>query len=177
MKNKITLDEISVRRELRPGDLGYVAYIHGLIYSKECGYGLHFEGYVLGGLQEFAYQYDPLKDALWVCEHEDKVIGFLVGMHRENSVQLRYFIFQPEYRGIGLGKKMINEFLEFMREKQYNHAYLWTTREQQAAISLYLRFGFTLTEEKSSVAFDKELIEQRYDLLLNQEKELAIKYS
>ena len=60
----------------------------------------------------------------------------------------------------------MQEFLAFMHEKHYPKAYLWTTREQTAAIALYTRFGFRLTEEKNSVAFDKELVEQRYDLLL-----------
>jgi peptidyl-dipeptidase Dcp len=41
-----------------------------------------------------------------------------------------------------------------------------TTNEQQAAISLYTRYGFKLTEEKKSHAFDKELTELRYDLEL-----------
>ncbi|OUJ70376.1 GNAT family N-acetyltransferase [Hymenobacter crusticola] len=161
-----TLPDVRIRRELRPGDLGYIAHLHGQLYARECGYGLHFEGYVLAGLQEFAEQYDPAKDAVWICEHDDKMVGFLLGFHRVDALQLRYFIFQPDYRGLGLGKKLMQEFLAFMHKKQYHRAYLWTTQEQTAAIALYTRFGFQLTEEKNSVAFDKELVEQRYDLLL-----------
>ncbi len=156
-----------IRKELMPGDLGYVAYIHGLIYAQECGYGLSFEGYVLEGLQEFAFQYDPAKDAVWICEHEDKIVGFLIGFHREDSAQLRYFIFLPEYRGLGLGKKLMDEFMNYMKERNYLKAYLWTTREQVAAIGLYKSYGFELTEEKESDSFGKELVEQRYDLLLH----------
>lgn len=160
------LPAIHIRRALLPGDLGYIAHLHGQLYARECGYGLHFEGYVLAGLQEFAEQYDPAKDAVWICEHEGRMVGFLLGFHRADVLQLRYFIFEPAYRGLGLGKKLLQEFVAFMREKHYRQAYLWTTREQAAAIALYTRFGFQLTEEKSSVAFDKELVEQRYDLLL-----------
>jgi ribosomal protein S18 acetylase RimI-like enzyme len=166
MTTSLTLPDVRIRRELRPGDLGYIAHMHGQLYARECGYGLHFEGYVLAGLQEFAEQYDPAKDAVWICEHDDKMVGFLLGFHRADALQLRYFIFQPDYRGLGLGKKLMQEFLAFMHEKRYQKAYLWTTREQTAAIALYTRFGFQLTEEKESVAFDKELVEQRYDLLL-----------
>ena len=64
MMPSITLPDIRIRRELRPGDLGYIAHLHGQLYARECGYGLHFEGYVLAGLQEFAEQYDPAKDAV-----------------------------------------------------------------------------------------------------------------
>jgi peptidyl-dipeptidase Dcp len=162
----ITLDDISVRTGLRPGDLGYVAYLHGDLYAKECGYGLQFESYVLGGLGEFGHAYDPGKDRIWMCEHENRIIGFLLAQHRPNAVQLRYFIFLPEYRGVGLGKKLMNEFIAFMKECGVRHAYLWTTDEQHAAISLYTRFGFRLTEEKPSQSFGKRLVERRYDLHL-----------
>jgi ribosomal protein S18 acetylase RimI-like enzyme len=162
----IGLSDINIRRELLPGDLGYIAYVHGLLYAKELGYGLNFEAYVLGGLQEFARQYDAKKDRIWVCQHGEKIIGFLVGFHRDDIVQFRYFIFLPEYRGLGLGKVLMNEFIGYMKECGCNKAYLWTTNEQQAAISLYTRYGFKLTEEKQSHAFDKALTELRYDLVL-----------
>jgi ribosomal protein S18 acetylase RimI-like enzyme len=166
MNMQISLNDIELRKELLPGDLGYIAYLHGKQYAKELGYGLNFEGYVLGGLQEFARQYAPAKDRVWICEHDQQIIGFLVGVNREQSVQLRYFIFLPEYRGIGLGKKLMDQFIAYMNELGYKKAYLWTTNEQQAAISLYTRYGFRLTEEKVSHAFDKPLIELRYDLVL-----------
>jgi ribosomal protein S18 acetylase RimI-like enzyme len=163
---KIELADISVRNSLRPGDLGYIAHIHGELYAKECGYGLHFEAYVLDGLKDLARDYDPGKDKVWVCEHQNKIIGFLVAQHREKAIQLRYFIFLPEYRGIGLGKKLMGEFVDFMKSTGVTNAYLWTTNEQHAAISLYSKFGFSLTEEQSSHTFDKPLIERRYDLHL-----------
>jgi ribosomal protein S18 acetylase RimI-like enzyme len=164
MTTSIHLDDITCRNELRPGDLGYIAYLHGQIYAKECGYGLGFEGYVLQGLQEFAHQYDPDRDKVWICEHNNIIVGFLLGFHRPDSLQLRYFILLPDYRGIGLGKKLIIEFLAFMKQRQYTRAYLWTTNEQLAAASLYTRHGFRLIEEKISDAFDKQLIERKYEL-------------
>ena len=178
MTTVIHPDDITCRNELRPGDLGYIAYLHGQIYAKECGYGLGFEAYVLQGLQEFAHQYDPGRDKVWICEHDNNIVGFLLGFHRSDSVhstdslhrtdslQLRYFILLPEYRGLGLGKKLMLEFLAFMKQKNYTTAYLWTTNEQHAATSLYTRHGFRLIEEKISAAFDKQLIERKYELEL-----------
>lgn len=169
----IHLDDITCRNELRPGDLGYIAYLHGRIYARECGYGLGFEAYVLQGLQEFAHQYDPDRDKIWICEHDNNIVGFLLAFHRTDSLhrtdrlQLRYFILLPEYRGLGLGKKLMLEFLAFMKQKNYTTAYLWTTNEQHAATSLYTRHGFRLTEEKISAAFDKQLIERKYELELH----------
>jgi hypothetical protein len=77
---------VTIRTRLEPGDLGYIAYMHGSVYAEECGYGLHFEGYVLEGLHEFAAAYDPSRDRVWICEHEKKKVGFLVGVHRGDTL-------------------------------------------------------------------------------------------
>ncbi|MEO3408361.1 GNAT family N-acetyltransferase [Mucilaginibacter sp. CAU 1740] len=165
------LSDIQIRNQLLPGDLGYIAHVHGDLYAKECGYGLDFEAYVLQGLKDFALEYDATKDKVWICEHNHRIIGFLVAQHRgADVVQFRYFIFLPQYRGIGLGKKLMEKFLDFMRQQGYNNAYLWTTEEQHAAIALYTRYGFTLSEQKpSSATFGKPVVEQRYNLTLNQQ--------
>ncbi len=168
MSANLTYKNISIRTELKSGDLGYVIYRHGKLYSEENGYGISFEAYVAGGLSEFYRLYCAERDGVWICEDEDKIIGFLVLMHRSTeTAQFRYFYLEPEYRGLGLGNKLMQLFMDFLKEKGYRSVYLWTTREQTAATALYKRYGFTLTEEKESDAFGKLLIEQRYDLILD----------
>src|SRR5688572_4497064 len=143
------------------------SYRHGKLYGDENNYGVRFEAYVAGGLQEFYENYDPNKDRVWICEHDGRMIGFLLLMHRENNAaQLRYFYLEPEYRGIGLGKKLMQQFISLLKEKGYSSSYLWTTHEQQAAAALYSRHGYVLTEEKESLAFGKPLIEQKFELML-----------
>jgi len=158
------LNYIHIRSEFKPGDIGYIIYLHGQLYSKEYNYAISFENYVASGLSEFYQNYDPERDRVWICEHDSKIVGFILAAHRQNhTVQLRYFILLPEYRGIGLGRKLMLSFIDFMYEKKYKSAYLWTTHEQIAAASLYRKFGFVLTEEKESTTFGKPLKEQRYD--------------
>ena len=166
MSTKPSLDDISIRTELRHGDIGYVIYLHGLLYGREYNFGVQFETYVAKGLCEFYEQYNPKRNRVWVCQHRGKMIGFLLLMDRGDAAQLRYFLIDPEYRGIGLGTKLMNLYMDFMRECGYKTSYLWTTHELHTAIALYRKFGFTLTEEKESTAFGKPLIEQRYDLIL-----------
>lgn len=164
--NKITLDDISIRTVPRPGDLGYVTYLHGALYSLEYNYGLQFESYVAKGLCEFYEKYDPQRSCIWACEHNGRMIGFLLLMDRGDSAQLRYFLIEPEYRGIGLGLKLLNLYMDFLHECGYQSSYLWTTHELYTAAALYKRFGFKLTEEKESTEFGKPLREQRYDLVI-----------
>ena len=166
MKNIVSLADISIRTVLQPGDIGYVVYMHGAIYGGEHNYGIQFETYVAKGLCEFYEKYDPRRSRVWVCEHNNKMIGFLLLMDRKETAQLRYFLIEPDYRGISLGSKLLNMYMDFLRECGYKASYLWTTHELTTAASLYKRFGFQLTEEKESTSFGKPLIEQRYDLVL-----------
>jgi ribosomal protein S18 acetylase RimI-like enzyme len=161
---KPALEDVHIRTELKPGDIGYVIYLHGALYGSEYGFGIRFETYVAAGLLEFYADYDPARDGVWVCEHEGVMMGFMLLMHRgPDSAQLRYFLIRPEYRGIGLGKRLMGLFMDRLTVCRYKSAYLWTTHELSAAKSLYERHGFKLTEEKDSAAFGKPLREQRYD--------------
>lgn len=163
----MSLDEISIRTQLKPGDLGYIVHLHGKLYGSEYGYGIQFESYVAKGLCEFYETYDPQRSRVWVCQYNDKTVGFLLLMDRGESAQLRYFLIEPEYRGIGLGSKLMNLYMDFLRECGYQKSYLWTTHELTTAANLYKRSGFQLTEEIESTSFGKPLREQRYDLFLS----------
>lgn len=167
MNKKITLDDVSIRTNLQPGDIGYIIHLHGRLYKKEYNYGIDFEAYVAEGLAEFYQQYDPQKDRVWICEHGDKIIGFLLLMHRGETAQLRYFILEEGYRGIGLGNKLMSLYMDFLHTHRYKSSYLWTTHELFAAAHLYKKHGFVLTEEKDSTSFGKPLKEQRYDLVIS----------
>ncbi|HWI89993.1 MAG TPA: hypothetical protein VNT20_01910 [Flavisolibacter sp.] len=84
---------VSIRTDLKSGDIGYIVYLHGFLYNKEYNYSIAFETYVAKGLYEFYQQYDPDKDCIWICEQNNSIVGFLLLMHRgNNAAQLRYFI-------------------------------------------------------------------------------------
>ncbi len=164
-KSLLALDDIRIRNNLKPGDLGFVIYRHGKLYAEEYGYSVSFETYVANGMYEFYKSYNPEKNRVWICEHNDKIIGFLLLVDKENGVaQLRYFYIEKNYRGIGLGKKLKKLYMDFFHSCRYNCSYLWTTHELEAAASLYVRHGFKLTEEIESTSFGKLLKEQKYDL-------------
>ena len=164
---KTLLDEIIIRTEPKAGDLGYIIYLHGDLYGREYGFGRQFEIYVAKGVAEFFEHYEPSRDRMWLAEHGGSIIGTLVLMHRaDNTAQLRYFLINPNYRGIGLGKRLMELWMAFAHKAGYERAFLLTADELDAAISLYTRHGFTLTSAHDSTAFGRPLREQRYDAQL-----------
>jgi peptidyl-dipeptidase Dcp len=157
------MDELTIRNDLKPGDLEQVIQLHRIIYGEEYQYGPAFHDYVTKTLDEFQQQYDPDIDRVWICEYKNKMVGFLSLMHRpDRFAQLRYFVMSPAFRGKGLGKYLMDQFMQFLEEADYQGAYLWTSNEQLEAASLYIKYGFKLVEEKDSTAFGKSLKEHRY---------------
>ena len=47
------LNYIQIRNDFKAGDIGYIIYLHGQLYSKEYDYSTSFENYVAAGLSEF----------------------------------------------------------------------------------------------------------------------------
>lgn len=167
MKTLISFKDILIRTELVPGDLGYVIHMHGKLYRKEYNYGLNFESYVAAGIHEFFESMAASRSRGWVCEKNGKIVGFLALMDRGEQAQVRYFILDPSVRGVGLGKKLIELYMDYLRSSGFKGSYLLTTKELPAAAHLYRSHGFKLMEEHPAHhPFGKDVIEQRYELVL-----------
>lgn len=157
---------ITIRHDLRPGDLGLVTQYHGLWYATEFNYDLGFEGYVAKTLSEFAESYAPDKDRLWIAEADGQFIGCIAVVGRPGGVgQLRWFMVDNRFRGQGLGKQLVDLTLDFCRACGYTSVFLLTTADQIAAHALYLRVGFKLAETREPILrWGNRIQEQQYVL-------------
>jgi GNAT superfamily N-acetyltransferase len=155
-----------VIRTRRPGDAGYIVYRHGVLYEREYGLDQVFEKYVLAGL--LAFLENPAGGEIWMAECDNKIAGFIavVGIDPQTA-QLRWFLLEPEFRGQGLGHRLMTTLIDFCRQQNYRHIFLWTFQGLDAARHLYERFGFRLTEEKPNNTWKNQLTEQRWDLYLD----------
>lgn len=153
------------RRHLRPGDAGYITYLHGILYDREYGYDETFEAYVASGIGDFVQKFDIEKDFVLIAEADDRIIGFVATAGiTHTEAQLHWYIVHPDFRGLGLGNKLMTEALAFCRERGYKRVFLWTTSELDAALHIYRKAGFIKTEEKTHKIWGKVLTEERYQL-------------
>lgn len=158
--------EIQLRTEMRPGDIGYVVRLHGLLYQSEYGLDHTFEGYVAAGLGEFAKSFDAGKDRLWLAEKAGGIVGSIAIAGQNKTAQLRWFLVHPQARGAGLGKRLIQAALDFCRTRNFDSVFLWTVSELTTAAHLYRTAGFELTEQKTHEIWGSLRTEERYDLAL-----------
>lgn len=160
-------DGFTLRTVLKPGDLGYITYLHGKIYSEEYGFDTSFEPYVAKPLSEFSLSEDRDRQRIWIIEKNEKIVGCIAIVDSgDNEAQLRWLLLTSETRGMGLGKLLVKEAVEFCREKEYSNVYLWTIDALPAARGIYLKHGFELTEEIHHPMWGIDVTEQRYDLRL-----------
>jgi len=161
----LSLQKWKLRYHIRPGDIGYLTYLHGITYAKEYGYDQTFEAYVAHGLAEFIRSFSPNRDRMWLAETNDELIGSIAVVgHSKVEAQLRWFFVRPEYRGIGIGRKLLNEALHFCKKRKYRAVFLWTTSELSAAQRLYTGAGFRRTKRRTHRIWGKTVTEERYDL-------------
>lgn len=158
---------MNIRTELRPGDIGYIIYLHGTLYAQEYALDQTFEGDVAIRMGEFAKTYDPSKDYAAVAELEGRIAGavFINGLSDERA-QLRWFLVHPDARGRGLGRQLIDGAIAFCRERGFAKVSLWTISELKAAAHLYRQAGFVITREETHEIWGASRTEQEYELIL-----------
>jgi len=159
---------VNIRCDLKPGDLGSVVSIHGMLYAQEYGFDHTFEAYVAAGAAEFAQAFDPREDRLWIAEVAGQTIGSIAVVGRsESEAQLRWFLIHPNWRNLGLGRTLLQEALEFCRECGYKTICLWTVSNLTVATHLYKSVGFRKIEEKEGRVWGQMITEEQYVLHLS----------
>lgn len=150
-----------ILRDPEPGDLGWIVYQHGRLYAKEYGWGWTFEALVAEIVGNFAKSYDPSCERCWVAEREGEVIGSVFIMRQdEETAKLRLLYVDPSARGLGLGRRLVEETMRFARDKGYKRMALWTNDVLVSARRIYEAAGFKLLEEEQHHSFGKDLVGQ-----------------
>jgi ribosomal protein S18 acetylase RimI-like enzyme len=163
-----TPGDIPLRHDLRPGDLGSIVQLHGLLYAREYGFDSTFEGYVAGPLAQFVLSRSD-RDRLWLAEQAGRLVGCIaiVGT-ADREAQLRWYLVDPSVRGKGLGARLLREAVAFCKERGYESVFLWTVAALTAAAHLYRSAGFEKVEEVPGRRWGVEVVEERYVLQLGE---------
>lgn len=146
--------EITIRHELRAGDLGRIVELHGECYDALPGFGITFEAFVARTIAEFVLDAGA-NGRIWLAERDGRVIGCSAIILRDNARgQLRWVLVAPSARGIGLGKELVLDALDWCRSKNCRAVYLETTNGLPESQALYEALGFRVVSNSPEELWD-----------------------
>lgn len=155
-------------RSPHPGDMGWVVQRHGALYSQEYGWDQTFEALVAEIVAHFVRSYEPRLEGCWIAEREGRNVGSIFCVKKSDTeAQLRLLLVEPEARGLGIGRRLVDECVGFARSAGYLKVVLWTNDVLVSARRIYEAAGFRLVEEERHRTFGRDLVGQNWELPLN----------
>ena len=146
--------EVSIRDELRPGDLGRLIALHGECYDLLPGYGLTFEAYVARTVAEYILDAGG-HGRIWIAENNGEVVGCAaIVLRAENQAQLRWVLVAPTARGTGLGRELVGRALDYSRAQGCKEVFLATTDGLPESEALYVSLGFEVESNRLEELWD-----------------------
>ncbi|MEV0312642.1 bifunctional helix-turn-helix transcriptional regulator/GNAT family N-acetyltransferase [Nonomuraea fuscirosea] len=153
-----------VIRPPRPGDLGWVVERHGALYSSEYGWGIEFEQLVARIVGDL----DLTRDTGWIAESGGRRVGCVFYVRQDaTTAKLRMLLVDPAARGLGIGRRLVEECLRHARAEGCKRITLWTRDSLVSARRIYQAAGFSLESQEEGMENGVPVNEQMWSLALH----------
>jgi N-acetylglutamate synthase-like GNAT family acetyltransferase len=144
--------------------MGWVVQSNGSLYAKEYGWDETYEALVAQIVADFVKNYDSKKEVCWIAEKDGENIGCVFLVKESNQVaRLRLLIVDPKARGLGVGKRLVDECTRFARQAGYKKIVLWTNSVLLAARGIYEKAGYKLVKSEKHHSFGHDLIGETWE--------------
>jgi len=154
-------------RQHQPGDMGWIVYRQAILYAEEYGWDGTYEALAAEIVAQFIKNYDPRCERAWVAEKDGERVGAVfVAKASEEIAKLRLLHVEREARGLGIGKRLVDESIRFARHTGYQKLALWTQSILHAARHIYRNAGFQVVHEEKHHSFGKDLTAETWELNL-----------
>lgn len=171
LDGQATPPEPYILRPPLPGDLGWIVQRHGALYAAEYGWDERFEALVAEIVAHFIRHFDARRERCWIAERAGENVGCVMLVRhpeREGVAKLRLLLVEPAARGLGIGRRLVEECTRFARQAGYHTITLWTNSVLVSAIRIYEAAGYHLVHEAAEPNFGHDLVSQTWELALTE---------
>jgi len=157
-------------RDPGPGDFGWMVERHAILYREEYGWREKFEGVCARIVADFIEHFDPKLEKCWIAEMAGQRVGCVMLVkddpeaRKADVARVRLLLLEPQARGQGLGRRLVEECIAFSRAKGYRRVTLWTHKELTAARAIYAKLGFIKSGEESHDDWGGKATSEFWDL-------------
>jgi DNA-binding MarR family transcriptional regulator/GNAT superfamily N-acetyltransferase len=154
-------------RHHQPGDMGWIVHRQAILYAEEYGWDDTYEALASEIVAQFIKNYDFKRERAWIAEKDGKRVGAVfVAKQTDKLAKLRLLHVEAEARGLGIGKRLVQECVRFARQAGYEKMTLWTQSILHAARHIYKQEGFQVVSEEKHHCFGKDLTAETWELNL-----------
>ncbi|MBY6004578.1 GNAT family N-acetyltransferase [Salipiger bermudensis] len=148
-------------------DHDWLVAAHGRLYAAENCFDASFPVVVDSVLRSFEADHDPACERGWILRDGARRLGSIFCVREDDSTaRLRLFLLEPEARGSGQGRRLLETCMGFARDHGYRRMVLGTHESHRAACALYARNGFACTRSTPITNYGQALVEQVWERAL-----------
>ena len=115
--DKVQTSTSYLLRQHQPGDLGWIVHRQAILYAEEYGWDGTYEALAGEIVAQFIKNYDPNRERCWIAEKDgERVGGAFVAKVSDDIAQLRLLHVESQARGLGIGKRLVEECVRFARQ-------------------------------------------------------------
>ncbi len=153
-------------RPARAGDYGWALERHEILIPAQFGWNARHAADIAEILAAFIRSEDA-RERFWIAERKpDGARLGCVGLARpgEREGRLRVLWVEPDARGSGLGRRLVDACLEEARAQGCREVVLWTMDVLHAARRIYADVGFVKTAEAPHADYGVPLMSETWRL-------------
>lgn len=138
IKNKdyFFMSEVIKLRKFKISDLDQILKIEKSSFSVSRAYSK----------ERFKSLYKAHSNDFIVAEKKSKVIGYIIAYNRRGFLDFDSIAVGKNYRGMGLGNRLMNFVLESFKTRGFKKAFLEVMTTDKKVISFYEKIGFQIRE-------------------------------
>lgn len=149
-------------RQGTPRDLGFITDLHSRVYD-DMDFTLAAQYYFFKYVGEYAQ--DNMNGITWIAEVDGVRVGTMSLLpDDEKTWKIRWVVVDTAYQGLGIGSKLFDTLMAYVKEHQIKNVFLWTIDILKPARHLYGKAGFVMTETKKNTEWKKEpIVEEKWE--------------